>query len=355
MSKISVIIPSYNTSQWIEKAIDSCIEQGMEYLKEIIVVEDFSSDNSWDVLIGLQKKYPAVVKPFMNKISGSNNARNYGFELSSGEYIQWLDSDDQLLPNKFKTQLAKFNEAPDADVVYSDWQMDFYEGGRFLKTQKTESKQYDDYLHELMINNWLPLHSYLHKRSMVEKAIAHNAWNPQTYLSQDREYITLSAILGAKFVYAPGNFSVYNRWSNATISQVGHRKSIPLSLALEKKFSDKIAESSIITVDKKKKYNEIANAVYLSSLFYYPGVKFYRKVPLFKIAYNSVHYNLRPLLPFLALFSWFKYFFEKTLGLPEFVKKVVRKLRYGFRFYFGAGHASILWRDLLCNPLLPRR
>lgn len=345
MSKISIIIPNYNNANWLIKTLDSCINQGVEFIKEIIIIDDFSTDNSREILGEYQKKHPGLVKPFINKFSGSNNARNYGFELSSGEYIQWLDSDDQLLPGKFKKQLSKFDETPDADIVYSDWQMDFYEAGKFQKTELRPLKPHDDFLCQLLLNNWLPPNNYLHKRSIVEKTIRSNGWNPETFLAQDREYITISAILGAKFAYTPGFFAIYNRWSKSTISQVDHKRSIDSALKLESVFLKQINAREDIDNSKKRSYFKILNTVYLASLFYYPGVKYYKWVSAFNLSPSSIHYKLRPFIPFLLLFSWIKYFFGELFDPITFIKKAERKLKHGLRYYLFPGHMNVLLRD----------
>src|SRR5579872_3830113 len=125
MPQISVIIPNYQCEKWLSRTIDSCLQQN-EYLKEVIVIDDHSTDQSWNLLSHYQSEYPGIIKIYRNKLKGGNNARNYGFELSEGEFIQWLDADDQLLPGKFAAQLDIFGKHADTDIVYSDWKLDIY-------------------------------------------------------------------------------------------------------------------------------------------------------------------------------------------------------------------------------------
>lgn len=349
MSLISIIIPNYNNAYWLAKTIESCLNQGREFIREIIIVDDFSTDNSWDVLNEYQSKYPDLIKPFMNKFAGSNNARNLGFEVSTGTYIQWLDADDQLLSGKFKTQLAKFDEVPDADIVYSDWQMDYYENKLFQRSEFFPAKQHDDFLYQLLLNKWLPCNSYLHKRSIVERTIKMNGWNPDTFTAQDREYITVSAILGAKFVYAKGNFCIYNRWSKNTISQVDHKRAIISALELEKRFYSLIVVQGNINDEKKREYNKIFNTTYLTSLFYYPAVKHYKLISPFNISPSLVHNKLRSFLALLMVYSWIKYFFGAIINPVRLSIKIYRRLKHMSRYYFSSGHINILFRDKKLN------
>src|SRR5450432_3632597 len=160
MPLISVIIPNYNGEKWLSKTIDSCLQQ-KEYLHEIIVIDDHSTDGSWNVLSYYQSEYPDIIKIARNKSKGGNQARNYGFELSGGEFIQWLDVDDQLLPGKFAAQLDSFGKCADADIVYSDWRLDIYAGsGEIRSTEYKVQQQHEDFLLQLLIDNWSPPHNY---------------------------------------------------------------------------------------------------------------------------------------------------------------------------------------------------
>ena len=232
MSLVSVIIPNYQCEKWLPLTLDSCLKQ-KEYVKEIIVVDDFSSDGSWDMLTAYQTKYPELIKIFRNKNKGGNNARNYGYDQSTGEFIQWLDADDQLLPNKFSTQLDVFSRSADTDIVYSDWQLNIYnENGKIVQQEFKQHEQYEDFLFQLLIDNWSAPNNYLIKRAVAEKLRKMNAWNPATPVLQDREYFTLAAIEGARFRYAPGNLSVYNRWSKSSVSNNQSKRSTALQTLL---------------------------------------------------------------------------------------------------------------------------
>jgi len=97
---VSIIIPTYNRADLIGETLDSIIAQ--TYLNwECIVVDDGSTDNTSEVLKNYTKKDSRITyhhRP-KNYKSGGNGARNYGFDISKGEFINWFDSDDVMLPN----------------------------------------------------------------------------------------------------------------------------------------------------------------------------------------------------------------------------------------------------------------
>ena len=274
MALISVIIPNYNCGKWLSKTLESCLKQ-KEFIKEIIVVDDFSTDNSMSILYEYASKNPELIKVFLNKEKGGNNARNYGYSLSSGEYIQWLDADDILLDNKLKMQLEYFGANPNIDIVYSDWEIITYDGSNaVLKSELKKSKQFDDYLYELLNDNWIAPHAYLVKKQTAQKLHDLNGWNPLTKYAQDREYFTIAAISGAKFGHVAGNNVVYNRYlNNKSLSRsVDMRVKSEQILNLLVLFLIKIKEQTWITLQQKIKYQNLiySQAAYYCAVFKHP-------------------------------------------------------------------------------------
>jgi len=97
--KVSVVIPTYNRSLLVQRAIKSVLSQTLPPY-EIIVIDDGSTDDTREIL----KEYP--VKVFSQKNSGVSSARNLGVKNSSGDVIAFLDSDDEWERDKLKTQLS---------------------------------------------------------------------------------------------------------------------------------------------------------------------------------------------------------------------------------------------------------
>ncbi|MEZ6242644.1 MAG: glycosyltransferase [Phycisphaerales bacterium] len=98
---ISVVIPTYNRSRDMVRAIESCLTQLGDY-DEIVVVDDGSTDDTAEVLQGFVDRLPGVVRAVRQDNAGVGAARNTGFEHAAGDYILVLDSDDLLLPWAFE-------------------------------------------------------------------------------------------------------------------------------------------------------------------------------------------------------------------------------------------------------------
>ena len=114
--KFSVVIAAYNSDLWISKAINSIINQTLNFEKniQIIIVNDGSTDNTGQICQGFKAKYPKNIKYIVNEENlGPSETRNIGLKQSSGEYINFLDSDDYISSTTFRNILNFFNKYGD--------------------------------------------------------------------------------------------------------------------------------------------------------------------------------------------------------------------------------------------------
>ena len=94
--KVSVIMPNYNNSKYIEEAINSVLEQTLQDI-EVIVIDDCSTDNSIEILRKIQSKHPDKVKIVQNEVNlGAGLSRNAGIDVARGRFIKFLDADDTM-------------------------------------------------------------------------------------------------------------------------------------------------------------------------------------------------------------------------------------------------------------------
>ncbi len=114
MSKVSVIIPTYNNAEFLSQAIESVIAQTHKDI-EIIVVDDGSTDNTRDVMQG----YAGRAIYIRQENAGPSKARNAGILRAKGEYIAFLDADDVWFPNKIEEQLKTLQIDSNIALIYS--------------------------------------------------------------------------------------------------------------------------------------------------------------------------------------------------------------------------------------------
>ncbi len=146
---VSIIINNYNYGRFLAEAISSSLDQ--TYLKiEVIVVDDGSTDNSCDVI----SAYGTRIIPVLKQNGGQSSALNAGVDVSRGEVIFFLDSDDIFLPNKVEEMVKLFFQVvqDNPDVIFSNYIETINESGQpvDIGILDTLSAAFGwDYLHEI--------------------------------------------------------------------------------------------------------------------------------------------------------------------------------------------------------------
>jgi len=118
MAKVSIIVPVYNVEEYLEKCLDSLVNQTLKDV-EIIVVNDGSPDNSQKIIDKFAKKYPKSIKSYIKKNGGLSDARNFGIKKAKGEFLAFVDSDDYVKADMFEKMYNKALETK-ADIVVCD-------------------------------------------------------------------------------------------------------------------------------------------------------------------------------------------------------------------------------------------
>lgn len=134
---VSCVVPSYNRAHLLKEAIESTIAQTYQNW-EMIIVDDKSPDNTAEVAQSYAAQDPRV-KYFLNPEKGVSSARNYGIQMSKGQYIAFLDDDDISLPHRFESQLKAMKKSGNGFLV-SGFQSRDRETGEVLEEQKLELK-----------------------------------------------------------------------------------------------------------------------------------------------------------------------------------------------------------------------
>lgn len=118
MPKVSLIIPVYNVQDYIEKCLDSIVNQTIDDM-EIIIVNDGSKDQSKQKIENYLEKYPKI-KYLEKENGGLSDARNYGLKFATGEYVAFLDSDDYVEKNTYE-EMYNLAKKEKSDMVECDF------------------------------------------------------------------------------------------------------------------------------------------------------------------------------------------------------------------------------------------
>lgn len=164
--KISTIVITYNQEKYIEKALQSIVDQNVDFHVEIIVADDGSNDNTPNIIRRFAKKYPEIIQPILrNKNIGAWNNFVDAIRNSSGSYIALCEGDDYWTDNN---KLQKQSEFLDSNLTYS---MVFHPVRVIYENSKFKSYTYPDHtnekkftLQELIKENYIQTNSVMYRR-----------------------------------------------------------------------------------------------------------------------------------------------------------------------------------------------
>jgi glycosyltransferase involved in cell wall biosynthesis len=241
---VSILIPAYNAEEWIAPAIESAIAQTWGR-KEIIVVDDGSTDRTAEVAGRFRSKEVAVVSV---PNQGAAAARNHALRLSQGDYIQWLDADDLLAPDKIERQLAVLGDGGSRRILLSSPWAPFYcrpWRAEFVQNSLCQDLSPVEWLLRKMGENLhMQTATWLTSRELSEAA---GPWDTRLHVDDDGEYYcrVLLASEGTRFVPHTGVF--YRVTGSGRLSSIGgsdkKKAAMLLSMKLHMQYLRSLEES----------------------------------------------------------------------------------------------------------------
>jgi glycosyltransferase involved in cell wall biosynthesis len=185
---VSVVIPCYNVGSYIDASLASVYTQTHKP-REVICINDGSSDDTLAALHRLQNVYPDLIV-IDQPNGGACSARNAGLKAATGKWIQFFDGDDVLLPPKIESQMALACSEPDVNVVIGSYQ-EVDANLKYIRTL-TEAACPDVYI-AIMLSRAGRTSSHLYRRSAVIQA---GAWSTERKSSQEYDLLYRVARLG---------------------------------------------------------------------------------------------------------------------------------------------------------------
>jgi len=306
---VSVIIPTYNRAHLIGETLDSVLAQTYQNW-ECIIVDDGSSDNTDDVVgeyVNKDARFKYYHRP-EEHLPGGNGARNYGFKMSKGDYIQWFDSDDLMVAEKLELKVKAMLEN-DVDFVVSKHR--YFKAPENIKSYTSKFRA-EDVNFESFTTTYI---SWITDDFMVKSNIAVRlSFNEELKSGQEYNYIAkLLLITNNLFVldnllvnrrYAEDSIGVVRRKSEADYLKTTFENQwitfievYPLS-ASNKRFGSKIllkcirAYLEVSSIKKPKGFNrEIMNFYGLKAINYFLALFFSRLTGKYYFFYKRLKSN----------------------------------------------------------------
>lgn len=219
---VSVIIPAYNSAEYIAETVNSVIAQTYRNL-EIIVIDDASTDNTFEILSNIitDRELYIIQK---NGNSGAAASRNMGYNLAKGSLIKFLDGDDIISPGMIAEQVALVEN--DNNIISAKW-------GRFVNNDKTTFKLSPEECWQTMssadwvCSSWKRTNSmtnpgiFLIPKKIIEKA---GLWDESLSLLDDTEYFAKTMLAADKIIFSSNSTLYYRSGLNNSLSRIKTHK-----------------------------------------------------------------------------------------------------------------------------------
>jgi len=193
---VSTVVPVHNRAGMLADAVGSVLAQTYRPI-EVILVDDGSTDGTPEACRQLAERQPGVVRALRRENGGPGAARETGRRAARGEFLQYLDSDDLLLPDKFSRQVEALRSRPDCGVAYCFTR--FYRVGSPPGDVpwKGSGESVGTMFPSLLVERWWDTPTPLYRRSVCDEA---GPWREDLRLEEDWEYDCRIAALGTRLV-----------------------------------------------------------------------------------------------------------------------------------------------------------
>lgn len=212
---VSIIVPAYNAAAWLAETLESAFAQTWPAI-EVIVVDDGSTDGTREIAERYAGRGIRIVSQENQGLSG---ARNSGLAVARGEYIQFLDADDLISPDKVEHQVRRLQREPRDAVATGRW-------GRFrqdpAKARFGASPHWRDqapleYLaHVARTGNPIPVHAWLLPRALVDRI---GPFVRELRVMEDHEYFARVVLASAGLRFCSEGCSYYRSFHAHTLSK----------------------------------------------------------------------------------------------------------------------------------------
>ncbi|MCR4903454.1 MAG: glycosyltransferase [Butyrivibrio sp.] len=214
MAKVSIIVPVYNTAEYLKRSMDALVGQSLEDI-EIIIVNDGSTDSSMDILNEYAERFPKKVRIIVKENGGQGSARNLGIKSATGDYIGFADSDDYVDIDMFRAMYQKAVEE-NADIVECSFHFVLEKENGEIKDLPPRGtvKQHPDN-RDMFMNPQVSPWNKLYKRQILQD---NNIIFPEGLIYEDTSFYIKSIPYISKMSYVDEKYVYYFLRSKSTMN-----------------------------------------------------------------------------------------------------------------------------------------
>lgn len=247
---VSILIPCFNAEEWVGQAIESSLSQKADI--EVVVYDDGSTDGSAKIIKGFGDKVTFIG----GENKGAPTARNALLERAKYDWVQYLDADDYLLPQKIDQQLDALLDHPDIDVIYGpvwiEWR-DRNDASVASDLDRSPIPEPRDPWRLLALWQLPQTGGAIWRKSAI---IDVGRWTVDQPCCQEHELYFRMLKQGKKFLYAPHGGAVYRRFETGTVSTKNMALVRSERSKIERNIEAHLAASNMLTPDRRWAVNQ---------------------------------------------------------------------------------------------------
>jgi len=243
---VSILIPCFNAERWVAQSIESALAQTWPE-KEVILVDDGSTDASLTIVKAFGDRIRWVTGP--NR--GGNVARNRLLELARGDWLQYLDADDYLLPEKIARQMEFIGANPAADVIFGPVTIEHCVEGKTSRELLSIPEPHDLWI--LLARWYLPQTgaALWGKQAIVDVG----GWKSDQPCCQEHELYLRLLMAGKRFAYCEHNGAIYRHWGENTLWRGNVPEVHRRRLEIEQRSEDFLRKTNRLTAGRQHAIN----------------------------------------------------------------------------------------------------
>jgi len=212
---VSILIPCFNAAPWLHRSIETALAQTWP-VKEVIVLDDGSTDNSIEII----RRYTGRVRTATQPNGGQNVSRNHLTELSRGEWLVYLDADDELALDSVEKKMA---HSAHADAIYGAHEVATFVGTAKSRFSILPAIEFDDPIAASFGWGFPNTSAFMFRRRALLEV---GGWNTAIKNCTDYDLYFRLLLKGKRFRAANDSMSLYRQWSvNQAVYQDPLRKS----------------------------------------------------------------------------------------------------------------------------------
>jgi glycosyltransferase involved in cell wall biosynthesis len=259
---VSIIIPVYNKAPFVRETLESALGQTYPNV-ELVLVDDGSTDGSFEILKEYFAKYPDKIQLIDQENQGVSVATNVGIAAAKGDYIQFLDADDLLSPDKIANQVKLLEGNSPFTMTSCEWVNFKHDISQSSRLPYGVFKDYDSGM-DWLLDSWnqqemMADSSWLTSRALVEVA---GPWDESLRINQDGEFF-MRVLLQCEKVVFDSLSKVFYRTLNET--SVSTQKSYLAAQSLLASFRK--YQHEILQVEDTKRVRQALKRVYMKFIY----------------------------------------------------------------------------------------